>query len=62
MKTSQYSLVRTDKVVLDELTVDGTEGAASVCLGEVSAFILMADCSDQDDIRDCKWCEIESHE
>ena len=62
MKTSQYSLLRTDKVVLDELTVDGTEGAAPVCLGEVSAFILMADCFDQDDIRDCEGCEIESHE
>ena len=62
MKTSQYSLVRTDKIILDELTDDGTEGAASVCLGEVSAFILMADCFDQDDIRDCEGCEIESHE
>ena len=58
METSQYSMSRADKVVLDECPVDHGERASSVGLGEIAAFIHVAWRSDQEDIGDFERCEI----
>ena len=62
MEPPQHPVVGTNEGVLDEVVTDCGEGAASVRLGKVPAFVHMVGLLDQEDVGDCERCEIESHE